>query len=94
MTTWDNTDISKKYRNYPGKFMEITYEITGVSGDTGGTLTCSEFKKILNAIVTASTSSAAVAALTKAIVSNTVIVTYTNPAASHTVKITVFGLKA
>lgn len=93
MTTWTNTAITKKYRNYPGKFMEITYQITGVSGDTGGTLTAVEFKTIINANVTASTASAAVDGLTKAIVGNTVIVVNTNPLAVHTVLITVFGLK-
>lgn len=94
MTTWDNGDISKKYRNFPGKFMEITYQITGVSGDTGGTLTASEFKSIINTHVTACTSSGACAALTWRISTNTVVVTYTDPTASHTVYITVFGLKA
>jgi len=94
MTTWTNTAISKKYRNFPGKYMEITYQITGVSGDTGGTLTASEFKSILNTSVTACTASAACAALTWRISTNTVVVTYTDPTAAHTVYITVQGLKA
>ena len=94
MTTWTNTAISKKYRNFPGKFMEITYVIDGVSGDTGGTLTASEFKSIINTSVTACTASAACAALTWRISTNTVVVTYTDPIAAHTVYITVFGLKA
>jgi len=91
MTTWDNTDISATYRNTHGKYNEITFEITGVSGDTGGTLTVNAFSKIVNAFVTASQAAAVVADLTHYIASNTVVVTYTNPSAGHTVKITVIG---
>lgn len=91
MTTWDNTDISKTTRNTHGKIKERIYELTGVSGDTGGTLTVTGFSKINNCAVTACTSSAVCAALTWRISTNTVVVAYTDPTAGHTVFISVWG---
>ena len=93
MTTWNNTDITRKTIDYPGKFMTVHYEIAGISGDTGGTLTCSQFKKIYNVSVTANQAAAMVAALQWRIAANTVVLTYTNPAAAHTVYISVKGVK-
>jgi len=93
MTTWNNTDISETTHNTHGALVETTYEIVGVSGDTGGTLTAIGYKKIVNCFVTANKSDGMVAALQHRISTNTVVVTYTNPAAGHTVYITVIGKK-
>jgi len=99
LTTWTNAKINAVYPNAIGKYWEITYVITGVTGDTGGTLTPKGIKKIHNVIVTAykSDGSAAAAALTWRLNSGTlpttVTVAYTNPAAAHTVRITVQGLR-
>ena len=90
MTTWDNGDITKKSPNTRGKFWEITYEITGISGDTGGTITVADLKKLKNAHVSASVNLAAVS--TK-LSGNQVIVTYTDPTAGHVVYLTVFGIR-
>jgi len=93
MTTWTNTAISETTHNTHGALVETTYEITGVSGDTGGTLTATGYKKITNCHVTANVAAGMVAALQHRISSNTVILTYTNPNADHTVRITVIGKK-
>jgi len=70
----------------------MTYEITGISGDTGGTLTV-PFKKIYNWVVNANQAAAMVAAIQSRTTGKTIVVTYTNPAAGHTVYVTVWGIK-
>lgn len=88
MTTWDNTDATF-VENTHGKYKERTYKVTGVSGDTGGTITVNGATKIINAFVSAYQAADMVAALQWRISSNTVVLTYTNPTAGHTVDITV-----
>ena len=85
MTAWTNSAITKVHWDKTFKKRLLHYVIAGVSGDAGGTLTCTQTP--LNVFVSVSTASAAAAALTWCIVGKTVILTYTNPAAAHTVKI-------
>lgn len=89
MTTWANANATKT-KNVRGRFRQWTYKVTGVSGDTGGIITV-PFTRIVNTFVTGYTSSAVLAALTKRISANTVVVAYTNPSAGHTVDVTVIG---
>jgi len=93
MTTWTNTAITRTTPNTHGALAEVTYEIAGISGDTGGTLTATGFKYITNVVVTANVAAGMAAALQRRISGNTVVLTYTNPTAAHTIRITVFGEK-
>jgi len=92
MTTWDNGDATITHREFWGKAAVITYQITGVAGDTGGTLTL-PFKKIYNWVCNANQAAAMVAAIESRTAAKTIVVTYTNPVADHTVYITAWGMK-
>jgi len=92
MTTWDNTDITTIDRNTHGKLKERIYTIAGISGDTGGTLTVTGFSNIKFADVHAyQATTQAPADVDFYISSNTIVVTYTDPTAAHTVIIQVIG---
>jgi hypothetical protein len=75
-----------------GKTVQKTYSVTGVAGDTGGTLTCTGLKIVDNCDVTSSSAAATYNAYAR-ISGNTVIVTYVDPNAAHTTRITVWGVK-
>jgi hypothetical protein len=91
MTTWNNSDITKIERIYHGPLKTYIYTITGVSGDTGGTLTTT-FDHLSMAVVTEQEAAAGQQSdLVWYISGKTVVVTYTDPTASHTVKIRVVG---
>ena len=92
MTTWTNTAISKTKTAYLGTLVLKVYKISGVSGDTGGTLTTSGIKDIYYAGVVGR-HSAALGSTTIRTTANTVVVTYTDPTATHTVEILVIGQK-
>ena len=92
MTTWTNGVATITHREFWGKAAVITYEIAGINGDTGGTLTL-PFKKIYNWVCNANVAAGMVAALLSRTAAKTIVVTYTNPAAAHTVYITVWGMK-
>ena len=48
MTTWNNSDVTtRKFENL-SRSHAVTYNIQGVSGDVGGTLTCTGFKSVDN----------------------------------------------
>lgn len=88
VTTWTNAKISRKEVHSDRQM--ITYYIDGISGDVGGTLT-TKMTHIENAFVSAFQAAGMVAALQWRISANTVVVTYTDPTATHEVRITVMG---
>ncbi len=93
MTTWDNGDITKVVNNFNGNFKERIYTITGVAGDTGGTLT-TKFDKIESISVQVQTSAPAGYATNLVYCisgTSSVVVAYTNPAGNHTTRIIVSG---
>ena len=96
MTTWTNTAINRTKTGCLGPLIVRTYVINGASGDTGGTLTCNGFKQIsgyaVGAIHTAALGS--LAHYRNSATSNTIVVTYSDPTATHKVCIVVWGLKA
>jgi len=93
MTTWTGNNANCRRTNYiGGNIVQKTYSITGVNGDTGGTLTCQGLKLLKNYVITVYKAAAGVEA-TGRLSGNTVTVAYGNPGAGHTVKVTVWGLK-
>ena len=48
MTTWDNGDVTSRKTDSLSKSHVATYTISGIIGDTGGTLTTTGFKSIDN----------------------------------------------
>jgi len=92
MTTWTGNKANQRRNDYLGKTIQKTYSIAGVAGDTGGTLTCTGLKILKNYVLTVYKAAAGVAAAGR-ITDNTVVVEYVNPAADHTVRITVWGVK-
>ena len=92
MTTWTGNKANERRTDFLGRTVQKTYSIAGVSGDTGGTLTCTGLKILDMAIANVYTAAAGVDA--EAILSsNTVVVAYADPTADHTVRVTVWGLK-
>lgn len=92
MTTWTGNKANERRTDYLGKTVQKTYSITGVSGDTGGTLTCTGLKILDDAAVTAYTAADGIDA-TWRISGNTVVVGYLDPTAGHTIRVTVWGIK-
>lgn len=93
MTTWTGNKANERRTNYVGgRTVQKTYSVDGVSGDTGGTLTCTGLKTLDSAAVTAYTAADGIDA-TWRISGNTVVVAYSDPTATHTVRVTVWGLK-
>jgi len=96
MGTWTNTVATLTEREFWGKAAMLTYEIAGLNTNTGGTLT-TPLKKIYNCRVNANTAAGMVgglATLQARIEGRTVVVSYTDPGDSHTVRITVWGVQA
>ena len=96
MTTWTNSNATVSRPEYLGKSMAITYTVDGVAGDTGGTLTCSNFKKIDNYSVQVEVDTGPAGYntnLTHYTTGKTVVVAYDNPADDHTVRVKVWGPK-
>jgi len=82
------------HRDFWGKAGAFTYELAGVNGDTGGTLT-TPLKKIYGWTVNGHTAvGAMLAALQSRVSGRTIVVTYTDPLGDHTVRITAWGLQA
>jgi hypothetical protein len=92
MTTWTGNKANERRKDYLGKTVQITYSMTGVSGDTGGTLTCTGLKIIDDCVVSVFKSNAGVAS-TAYISGKTIVVAYSDPTAGHTIRITAWGLK-
>ena len=93
MTTWTGNKANEIRTSYiGGRTVQKTYSVTGVAGDTGGVITCTGLKILDNALVTAYAAAAGIDAEC-IISSNTVTVAYVNPAAGHTVRVTVWGIK-
>jgi hypothetical protein len=93
MTTWTGNKGDETRTAYPGgRTVMKTYSMAGVSGDTGGTLTCTGLKSLDNAVVSVYKAAAGVSR-TYYISGNTVVVAYDDPTAAHTVRVTVWGLK-
>lgn len=93
MTTWTGNKANERRTSYiGGNIVQKTYSITGIAGDTGGTLTCTGLKILKNAVVNVYAAAAGVAA-TWRISGKTVVVAYANPAAGHTIRITVWGIR-
>ena len=93
MTTWTGNKANERRTDYLGKTVQKTYSIAAVSGDTGGTLTCTGLKQLDDFICTVSKAAAGVASIVGYISGNTVVIVHTDPAANATVRITVWGLK-
>jgi hypothetical protein len=93
MTTWDNSDITRRTRLVKGTQNEVIYTIAGVAGDTGGTLTTpySHIEAIAVQVQVATGPAGYVTGLLYCISGKTVVVAYTNPADTHTVRVTVTG---
>lgn len=93
MTTWTGNKANERRTNYiGGRTVQKTYSISGVSGDTGGTLTCTGLKTLDFAAATAYTAAAGIDTQWR-ISGNTVVVEYLDPTDDHTIRITVWGLK-
>ena len=93
MTTWTGNNANLRRTSYiGGGIIQKTYRMTGVSGDTGGTLTCKGLKLLKNYVLTVYVAAAGKAAAGR-ISGNTVVVEYVDPTANHTVNVTVWGLK-
>lgn len=93
MTTWTGNKANERRTSYLGKLIQKTYSIAGVSGNTGGTLTCTGLKKLVNHVTNAYTAAAGIDAANSYISGNTVVVTYVDPVAAHTIRVTVWGYK-
>ncbi len=94
MTTWTGGNANVRRTSYiGGNIIQKTYSIAGINGDTGGTLTCSGLKQLKDHVTNVYTAAAGVAAANSYISGNTIVVTYLNPVAAHTVRITVWGMK-
>ena len=93
MTTWTGNKANERRTDYLGKVIQKTYSITGVSGDTGGTLTCTGLKILYNYVLSTYTAAAGIDASGR-LSGNTVVVEYVDPTADHTVRLTVWGIKA
>jgi hypothetical protein len=92
MTTWTGNKSNEVATDYLSGTVQKTYSITGIAGDTGGTLTCRGLKILKNAVVSVYAAATGVAE-THYISGRTVVVAYVNPAAGHTVRVTVWGKK-
>ena len=93
MGVWTGGNANLRRVDYLGKTVQKTYSITAVSGDLGGTLTCTGLKILDNFVCTVSKTAAGVASIVGYISGNTVVIVHTDPAAGATVRITVWGLK-
>lgn len=94
MTTWTANKANETSTSYiGGGVVQKTYLKTGgVAGDTGGTLTCTGLKILTDC--TANQQVAAAGAATYARISGkTVIVSYVDPNAAHSIYITVWGIR-
>lgn len=93
MTTWTADKSNEIDTQYQGNVVQKTYRVsTGVAGDTGGTLTCTGMKILDDCTAKCQLAAEGIATYAR-ISTNTVIVSYINPAADHTVNITVWGIK-
>jgi hypothetical protein len=92
MTTWTAGKSNETSTDYIGKTVQKSYSITGVAGNTGGTLTCTGLKIIDDAAVTSSSAAATYTSYAR-ISGQTVVVTYVDPNAAHTTRVTVWGVK-
>ena len=92
MTTWTGNHANLRRRGFTGVGEMRTYDITGISGDTGGTLTCKGLKILDMAVVAAYTAAAGIDAECY-ISANTIVVAYANPAAGHTIRVSVWGIR-
>ena len=96
MTTWTANDKNKIRSENLGNSIAQTFTIAAVNGNTGGTLTCSNFKTIDNVAVTGwrVTGPTVLAITGKGRISGkTVVVAHTNPGENATVKVKVWGRK-
>jgi hypothetical protein len=97
MTKFSNAGITRKQTVTHGKLVEQNIEIAGVAGNDGGTITINGIRKIRNWVVKAYVAAGMVAVQASRIVDttqpNTLVVTYTDPAADHKVKVTVWGVR-
>lgn len=92
MTTWTANKANETLTEYIGKTVQKTYSVTGVAGNTGGTLTCTGLKIIDDCTATSSSAGATYNAYSR-ISGKTVVVSYVDPNAAHTTRITVWGVK-
>lgn len=93
MTTWTGGNANVRRTSYiGGDIVQKTYSITGINGDTGGTLTCTGLKILKNAVVNVYEAANGNAA-TWYISGKTVVVAYADPGAGHTVRVTVWGIR-
>jgi len=92
LTTWNNSDITRKTRLVKGNLNEYIYTIAGVSGDTGGTLTTHlNHLEAAYVHVQVSTPAGYATNLLHYLSGSTVVVAYTNPALGHTIRICATG---
>lgn len=94
MTTWAAPNGTITSRQFLGRSRSETHKIVGISGDTGGTLTCNGFKKIDNYTVQVEVETGPAGyntALTHYITGKTIVVAYDDPVDNHTVRIKVWG---
>jgi hypothetical protein len=93
LTTWDNSDITRIVHNVKGNYKEWIYTITGISGDTGGTLTTTfnHLEAIAVQVQIATGPAGYATNLVYCISGATVVIAYDDPVDDHTVKITVTG---
>ena len=94
MTTWTNANGTIVCREYLGRSRSETHKITGVSGDTGGTLTLNSYKQIDNYSVQIEVATGPAGyntTLTHYITGKTIVVAYGDPIDDHTVRIKVWG---
>lgn len=92
MTVWTANKANETSTEYIGKTVQKTYSITGVAGNTGGTLTCTGLKILDDCLVTSSSAAATFNAYAR-VSGNTVIVSHADPNAAHTTRVTVWGVK-
>lgn len=93
MTTWTANKSNEVNAAYQGNVVQKTYLVSnGVTGDTGGTLTCTGLKSLDDCTAKCQLAAEGIATFAR-ISGNTVVVSYNNPADAHTVRITVWGLK-
>jgi len=93
MTTWTANKANETSTSYiSGGIVQKTYSVTGVAGNTGGTLTCTGLK-ILNDCTVSSSSAAATYVAYARISGKTVVVSYVDPNADHTTRVTVWGIR-
>lgn len=94
MTTWAGAASNLVRREFLGRSRAMTYKIAGIAGDTGGTLTVGGIKVIDNYSVQVEIATGPAGYNTGLVhytLGKTIVVAYTNPADTHTVRIKVWG---